>query len=121
MPQAAKANQRLGRHQRITQSTQFKEAFDQQRKWVGQFMVLWLRSGEDASLRLGVVTSKKVGSAVDRARARRLMREAYRRQRSDLKGTYDVVLVGRASILKAKWPSITDDLKTLMRKAGLLS
>ena len=120
MAEPAKANQRLARHQRITQSAQFKEAFDQQRKWVGQFMVLWLRSGKDASLRLGVVTSKKVGAAVQRTRARRLLREAYRRQRSDFKGSCDVVLVGRAAILKAKWPAITDDLKNLARKAGLL-
>ena len=82
-------------------------------------MVLWLRTGEDASLRLGVVTSKKVGPAVDRARARRLLREVFRRHRSQLKGDYDVILIGRASILRATWTAIVDDLLDLTQKAGL--
>ena len=114
-------DQRLGRARRLTRSSEFRNAYDQGRRYAGRFMVLWLRAGEGASLRLGVVTSRKVGGAVARSRGRRLLREAYRRNRYRLSGAFDVVLVARSDLLKAKWDEIVDDLLTLAKRAGLLT
>lgn len=112
-------DQRLGRSRRLTRPGSFREAYAQGRRWVGRFMVLWLRSGEDASLRLGVVTGRKVGGAVQRTRARRLLREAYRRNRHRFSGAVDVVLVGRRGILSAEWGELVDELMELAGRAGL--
>ncbi len=85
-------------------------------------MVLWLRSGGDASLRLGVITSKKVHlRANKRNRARRRLREAYRNLRPYFTGDLDVILVGRRAILQAEWPDILRELLTLASRAGLIS
>lgn len=84
-------------------------------------MVMWLRHGEDADLRLGVVASKKVGNAIARARAKRRLREAYRRNREHFQGPYDVVLVARAALLRAEWKSVVEELKELARRANLLT
>ena len=113
-------DQGLARHQRLTRSNQFREAYEGGHKHVGRLMVLHLRHGEGAALRLGVVASRKVGNAVARARARRLLREAYRRNRYLLKGDADVVLVARPYLLKAEWPVVVDDLMALLKQAGLL-
>jgi len=112
-------DQRLGREQRLTRSTSFQETFAQQQKWVGRLMVFWLRSGEDASMRLGVVTSRKVGGAVQRVKARRRLREVYRRNRHKLHGSFDVILVGRAAILNATWDAIEKEFLDLAGKAGV--
>ena len=84
-------------------------------------MVLWLRTGDGAALRLGVVASRKVGGAVKRARAKRLLREAYRRNRFRFQGSYDVVLVARADLFRAPWDDIVQELLTLAGQAGLLA
>jgi ribonuclease P protein component len=84
-------------------------------------MVLWLRRGDDASLRVAVVASRKVGGAVARARAKRLLREVYRRERANLDGAYDVVLVARRAILTAEWPQLIKEMRYLAKKAGLVS
>jgi len=85
-------------------------------------MVLWLRTGEDAALRLGVVTSKKVHlRANKRNRARRHLREAYRRLRPYFTGDFDVILIGRRAILEADWKDILRELLRLASKAGLIS
>jgi len=83
-------------------------------------MVLWLRSGPGAALRLGVVASRKVGGAVQRARAKRRLREAYRLNRHRFEGAWDVILVARYSLPEAPWPAVVDDLLALARRAGLL-
>jgi ribonuclease P protein component len=82
-------------------------------------MVLWFRPGPGASLRLGVVASKRIfPRAVDRARAKRLLREAYRLNRTRLHGKYDVVLVARRAILDAASGAIGRELLNLSRDAG---
>lgn len=113
-------DQGLARHQRLTRTSQFREAYDAADKHVGRLMVLYLRRGEGASLRLGVVSSRKVGNAVARARARRLLREAYRRNRHRLQGEVDVVLVARPYLLKVDGPAVVDDLMGLLKRAGLV-
>ena len=110
----------LGRKQRLQKPGQFEETYDQNRRWHGRFMVLFLRAAPDASLRLGVVASKKVGNAPERARAKRRLREAFRRQRADFAGrTDDVVLVARRSILAAPWDEVVAELRKLAAQAGL--
>lgn len=112
----------LGRKQRLTHCRLFSETFSQSRKWVGRYMVLWLRTGEGASLRLGVVTSKKVHlRANKRNRARRRLREAYRHLRPYFSGDYDVILVGRRAILEADWKDVLREMLKLATKAGLIS
>lgn len=116
-----KPDQRLGRKRRLTRTSHFQQAYAQGRRWIGPCMVLWLREGEGASLRLGVVAGRKVGGAVQRARAKRLLREAYRLNRHRFSGLCDVVLIARRSILEAKWPEIVAELLELARRAGLVT
>jgi len=121
-PPSSGLDRSLSKQQRLVRSALFSETFSQNRRWVGRYMVLWLRTGEGAALRLGVVTSKKVHlRANKRNRARRRLREAYRILRPYLSGDFDVILVGRRSILNAAWTDILTELIKLAQKAGLMS
>lgn len=112
--------ERLGRRQRLISTRLFNEAYDQGRRFAGRFMILFLRSGPDAALRLGVVTGRKVGGSVIRSRCRRRLREAFRRHRALLIGEFDVVLLARRGLDTAAWDEVTRDLLTLARRAGIL-
>lgn len=112
-------NQRLAKHQRLTESSRIRETFNQQQKQVGKFMVFWLRSGDDTSSRVAVVASKKVGNSVKRTLARRKLREVFRRNRNKLIGHDDVVLVARGHIIQASAPSIEKEFLTLAEQAGI--
>ena len=110
----------LGPKQRLRRTSQFDETYDQNLRWHGRFMVLFLRAAPDASLRLGVVAGKKVGNAPERARAKRRLREAFRRHRALFAAaTDDVVLVARRSLLAARWADVVAELLRLAAQAGL--
>lgn len=112
---------RLRQHQRLRANADFQETYAQGKSWAARTMVLWLRKAPDASLRLGVVSSRVVGTAVQRNRARRRLREAWRLNRHRFHGNVDVVLVARKNLLTAKWEDVIIDLLWLARRAGILT
>jgi ribonuclease P protein component len=112
---------RLPRRRRLTTAAAFEETYAQERRIIGRLMVLWLRSGPDAALRLGVVAGRKVGGAVQRNRARRRLREVFRRERHRLQGPWDVVLVARRNLLAAAWSEVQREFLALAAKAGLMN
>lgn len=116
------ANQSLNKTQRLTQNRLFKETFSQNQKIIGKYIIIWLRSSTDTKLRLGVISSKKVHiRANKRNRARRWIREAYRRVRPYINQDVDIIIVSRPSILQAKWIEVYTELITLMKKNNLIS
>lgn len=115
-------DRRLSAKHRLIRSSLFAETFAQNKRWVGRNMILWRRSGTDASLRLGVITSKKISlRANKRNRARRQLREAYRNLRPYFSGDFDVLLVGRRAILEADWKDILREMLKLAQRAELIS
>jgi ribonuclease P protein component len=74
---------------------------------------------EGLATRLGVVTSKKIGNAVVRSRARRLLRESFRLHQHDLARAVDLVLVARPSIAGRKLAEVEKDFLRVLRQARL--
>jgi ribonuclease P protein component len=114
---------RFGRNMRIKQGRDFSRLRLQgQRLANGCLVANWIRRGPEVgpSGRLGVITSGKIGNAVVRSRARRLLREAYRLHQAELAHPIDLVLVARASIVGKGFAQVERDLLTTFRRAGLL-
>lgn len=117
---SARPDQGLSRRQRVTRSTGFREAYAQGRKQVGRTLVLFLRRGSDADLRLGLVTSRKVGKAHERNRVRRCLRESWRLNRHRFRGRVDVIVVARRAAAAASQQEIESELLRLAARAGVL-
>jgi ribonuclease P protein component len=83
----------------------------------GSLLVLHSRTRATDHVAIGYVASKRVGNAVRRNRAKRLLREAAR-QISWAPG-HDVVLVARAAAADATMAQVHDELERLASRAGL--
>lgn len=112
---------RLGRTSRLRQSRDFSRLRQEGERLVqGCLIANWKELPEGSLSRLGVVTSRKVGSAVVRSRARRLLRESFRRHQYEFGRPMELILVARPSIARCAFGQVEKDFLTTLRRAGLL-
>lgn len=89
------------------------------RQHAGHLAVVHVREDrDDGPPRVAVVASRRVGSAVARNRAKRLLREASRHVRW-CEGT-DVVLVARAACAGSMMQPVRDEVEQLAGRLGVL-
>jgi ribonuclease P protein component len=107
---------------RIKQGRDFSRVRQEgQRLVCGCLIANWRKLPAESHPRLGVVTSGKLGNAIVRNRARRLLREAFRMHQFELAQPVDLVLVARNSIVGKGFAEVEKDFLTTLRKAGLLN
>jgi ribonuclease P protein component len=112
---------RLTRHSRVTQNRDFLRIRQQgERLAQGCLVANWNMLTEGATPKLGVVTSRKIGGAVQRARARRLLRESFRLHQHEFVRPVELILVARNSIAGKKFADVEKDFLISLRRAGLL-
>src|ERR1700742_3000472 len=113
---------KFGRAMRIKQGRDFSRVRkDGERLVYGCLIANWRKLPPESAPRLGVITSGKLGNAVVRNRARRLLREAFRSHQHDLAQPVDLVLVARASIVGKGFAEVEKDFLTTLRRAKLLT
>lgn len=106
---------------RVTQNRDFVRIRQQgERLAQGCLVANWNKLPEGARPKLGVVTSRKIGGAVQRTRARRLLRESFRLHQHELTQPVELILVARNSIAGKKFADVEKDFLTSLRRAGLL-
>jgi ribonuclease P protein component len=121
MPAGKSSGLRFARSARLKTGRDFGLVRKEGQRMVnGCLIANWLRLPAGSSSRLGVISAGKIGNAVIRNRARRLLRESFRLHQHDLAQPLDLVLVARASIARKAFREVEKDFLTTLRKAGLL-
>ena len=87
---------------------------------LGCLVANWRKLPAGSRSRVGLVASGRIGGAVVRNRARRLLRESFRLHQHELAEPLDLVLVARASIADRTFVDVEKDFLTALRKARLL-
>ena len=114
----------------IQENHLYSKVYSKGRKYVGQRVIVYtLPDWSSARIqkadplhrrvnRVGITVTKKIGGAVERNRAKRIIREGYRRADAALhmkKGQL-VVIVARMSIIDAKAQDVESDIRAAIKK-----
>ena len=106
------------RARRIGARRDFREAYENGAKQHGRLVVVFARSRPEGGLRLGITATRKAGGAVRRNRARRRVREIFRRWRATAPETaVDLVVNVSASATLAPYASLRAEVVGLLGRA----
>ena len=105
---------------RLTRSTDFKRVRRKGKSYAHPFVVLVVQTSEVPRVRVGVTAGRSVGGAVQRNRAKRLLREAIRPLLSELLPGRDLILIARPALLSKSLQDIRQVLTSLLHRAQVL-
>jgi len=105
---------------RLRKNSDFQRVRREGHSWVHPLLVLCALRNDLGYSRFGFSVSKRVGGAVVRNRARRLMREATRLRRAMIADGWDVVIIARQPMREANSHQVDRAVDQLLRRARLL-
>jgi ribonuclease P protein component len=111
----------IPRANRLRHSNDFQRVRASGCSWVNRWLVLAVLANNVDCVRVGVSASRRLGSAVQRVRAKRLIREAVRPRLSEIPGGWDLVFIARASLGSATFQDVDRAVAQLLQRAKLLS
>ncbi|MGA2800819.1 MAG: ribonuclease P protein component [Verrucomicrobiota bacterium] len=121
MPAEMPKRLQLRRRMRLQHQRDFARVREQgQRLVLGCLIANWHPLPDSAKPKLGIITSKRIGGAVERSRARRLLRESFRLHQNEFTQPVELVLVARPSIAGRGFAGVEKDFLMALRRAGLL-
>lgn len=110
----------LQSHYRLRRSSDLDRVRQEGDTWRHPLIVYLACENEQDTSRFAFVASRRVGNAVQRNRARRLMREAIRQHLDDIQSGWDCILIARPPILQADFAEVETAVLQLLGRAKLL-
>ena len=110
----------MERRLRLRHSRDVQRVYDEGESWAHPLVVLVIRPNTVGFSRVGVTASRNVGNAVERNRAKRLLREAARHLYPILESEgWDVMLIARPKLIDVQEMAVEEALASLLERAGL--
>ena len=100
--------------ERIRRRAEFLQIYEHGARVHGRYATLFLMPNNRAFGRLGVAATKKIGGAVERNRAKRLIREVFRRNK--IAPGYDLVVVAKRELVKTALTAFEADYRTTLER-----
>lgn len=105
---------------RLTRSTDFKRVRRTGKSYAHPFVVLVVQTSDAPRVRVGVTAGRSVGGAVQRNRAKRLLREAMRPLLPNLIPGWNLILIARSALPSKSLQEIRQVLTNLLRRAQIM-
>lgn len=107
------------RYRAICRNVEFSRVYAKGRAYVQPQLVMYVFKTRRGHTRVGLTATKKIGHAVQRNRARRVMRAALAEHLPYDIGGYDLVFVARGQTPRLKSQQVSRAVARLLAAAGL--
>lgn len=109
----------MNRSYSLRGGSDFQRVWENGKSWSTPLLILRAHANGTQANRFGFVVGKKVGNAVRRNRAKRLMREAVRHRMDRLHQGWDIVLIARREAENAEFALLDSAVESLFQRARL--
>ena len=96
-------------HERIRRRAEFQQVYERGARAHGRYLTVFVLAGAGPAGRLGIAATRKLGGAVERNRAKRLIREVFRRNK--IAPGYDIVVVPKRELLDASLTALETEYR----------
>ena len=103
----------------IKNNFEFRRAYSRGKSYVDRLLVTYVFRKKHGGVRVGVTSGRKIGCAVQRNRARRVIRAAFRELDLPLSGSYDIIFVARSTTAGAGMKKVRDAMRSQLVTAGV--
>ena len=100
--------------ERIRRRAEFKRVYERGSRMHSRYGTVFMLPNDRGVGRLGIAATRKLGGAVQRNRAKRLIREVFRRNK--IADGFDVVVIPKRELLDASLIALEADYRTLLEK-----
>lgn len=104
---------------KLKENRDFRRAYGRGKSFVSPSVVVYVLKNRNNNVRLGITTGKKIGNAVSRNRAKRVITAAFRFCLPNIKKGYDFVIVARTRVLSTKSTEVASSMIKQLKLADV--
>ena len=105
----------------LNQNSDFRRAYGRGKSYAAASLVTYVVKNRVGYCRYGITTGKKIGNAVERNRARRVIRAAFCQLSPEITGSFDIVFVARSKTKYVKSTAVKKVMLEHLCSAGVMN
>jgi len=105
----------FNRAERIRRRAEYQQIYERGHRTHGRYLTLFTLSNDLPVGRLGIAATRKLGGAVDRNRAKRLIREVFRRNK--LAPGFDIMVIPKRELLDDSLIALETEFRHILERS----
>ena len=104
----------------LKENKDFRRLYYRGKSLASPCLVTYVMKNKSGKVRVGITSGKKIGKAVKRNRARRVIRAAYYQLDGRFKCGWDIVFVARTKTTEVKMQTVLADMEKQLLQLGVI-
>ena len=111
-------SEKFPKSDRILKRETFRRVYENGLKIQSRYFTAFVLANATGTARIGITTTKKIGNSVERNRARRLVREAFRKNKWLAPNGVDIVINVKRQLVEAGYRDLEVEFRSFLKRAG---